>query len=244
MVQEFQGKTLLITGGASGIGKATAQLFAERGANVFIVDLKEKEGKDTVLSINANGGTAFLYKADISKEDEVAQAVSQCVEQFGSIDFAVNNAGILIGAKTAKYAEHEFDRIIQVNLKGTWLCMKHEIQIMLKRGKGTIVNISSIAGMIGLKHHAAYVASKHGIIGLTKTAAVEYASRGLRINAVCPGTVNTDWVGGNTHRLDTLHPIGRIGQPVLLHGDFGYHNIIAGVGGRLNAAFRKVKLQH
>jgi NAD(P)-dependent dehydrogenase (short-subunit alcohol dehydrogenase family) len=211
--KELNGKTLFITGGGSGIGRETAKLFAKHGAKVFIVDIDDVAGNETVSFIHAEGRQAYFQHADISKEQEVQQAVAKCMSEFEEIDFAVNNAGTIIGAKTAKYTEQDFEKVIQVNLKGTWLCMKHEIEVMMKRRKGSIVNISSIAGLIGLKNHAAYVASKHGIIGLSKTAAVEYASRGLRINTVCPGTIQTKWVGENTKRLDKLHPLGRVGQP-------------------------------
>lgn len=207
----MRGKSLLITGGSSGIGRATAMLFARHGASIFIVD--KNEGNEMVSDLHVLGNDAYLHIADVSREDEVEEAIACCEKQLGAIDFAVNCAGMVIGAKTANYSEHDFDQIMQVNLKGTWLCMKYEIQTMLKNRKGAIVNVASIAGLIGLKHHAAYVASKHGIIGLTKTAAVEYAARGLRINAVCPGTIQTDWVGEKTKRADKLHPIGRIGQP-------------------------------
>jgi NAD(P)-dependent dehydrogenase (short-subunit alcohol dehydrogenase family) len=214
MEKEFNEMTVFITGGSSGIGRSTAQLLAQRGANVFIVDIDESGGEETKSLISSQGGTAFFHNADIAREYEVQKAIDKCLEMYKRIDFAINNAGICIGAKTAKYTEEEFDKVIQVNLKGTWLCMKHEILVMKKQGQGSIVNTSSIAGLIGLKHHAAYVASKHGVIGLTKTAAIEYASNGIRINAVCPGAIKTGWVGENTGRLDKLHPIGRIGQPI------------------------------
>ncbi|QHT59873.1 SDR family oxidoreductase [Paenibacillus lycopersici] len=214
MEKELINKIAFITGGSSGIGRATAQLLAQRGANVFMVDIDECGGEETISLITAEGGTAVFHKADITKEFEIQRSIEKCINEYGRIDSAINNAGICIGSKTAKYSEEDFDRVIQVNLKGTWLCMKHEIIFMKKQGYGSIVNTSSIAGLVGLKHHAAYVASKHGIIGLTKTAAVEYASNGIRINAVCPGTIKTSWVGENTRSLDRLHPMGRIGQPV------------------------------
>lgn len=178
---EFEGKSAYITGAGSGIGRTTAVELAKRGARVFIADVNEEGGEETLSILKSFGGEGYFSKTDISNEKEVMDSVSLCRERFDKIDFAINNAGILIGALLANYSEDDWDQVINVNLKGTWLCMKHELQVMKQQRSGTIVNTSSIAGMIGLKHHAAYVASKHGIIGLTKTAAVEYAKYGVEI---------------------------------------------------------------
>ncbi|WP_062109594.1 SDR family NAD(P)-dependent oxidoreductase [Bacillus niameyensis] len=213
MYEDLKGKVVFITGAGSGIGKSTALSFAQQGANIFVVDINETEGKRTKEQCEALGVESAFIKADVSSGSEVEEAVRTCLHIFHRIDIGVNNAGICIGGLTAKSSEEDFDKIISVNLKGTWLCMKHQIQAMTLQGGGVITNTSSIAGLIGLKHHAAYGASKHGIIGLTKTAAVEYASKGIRVNAVCPGTIHTDWVGRVTAKLNKAHPIGRIGMP-------------------------------
>lgn len=209
---EFQGKSAFITGASSGIGRTAAIELAKRGACVFIADINEEGGRETVAMIKENGGESHFQRTDITNEQNVIDSISLCNQMYGKIDFAVNNAGIIIGALLADLSEEDWDKVINVNLKGTWLCMKHEIQLMKKQQFGSIVNTSSIAGKIGLKHHAAYVPSKHGIIGLTKTAALEYGEYGIRVNAVCPGTVHTSWVHRVTKKLSNLHALGRIGE--------------------------------
>ena len=207
------GKTALITGGASGIGRASAIAFSQRGANVFILDIDESGGESVAAEIISRGGTAKFYQADVSKETEVFSAVEACVRRFGSIDYAHNNAGIVISTTTAACTEDIWHKVIDTNLKGYWLCMKHEILLMQQQGHGCIVNTSSISGLIGRAGDMPYNVSKHGIIGLTKTAALENADKNIRINCVCPGAIQTPWVKRVNKKLNELHPMKRIGQP-------------------------------
>jgi len=209
----MQRKAALITGGASGIGRASAVAFAKAGANVFILDI-DTDGMSTVVDeITSDGGKAVAHKADVTKEYEVIEAITRCVELFGAIDYAHNNAGIVISTTTTACTEAIWQKVIDTNLKGYWLCMKHEIMQMQKQGHGNIVNTSSINGLIGRAGDMPYNVSKHGIIGLTKTAALENADQNIRINAVCPGAIQTPWVKRVTKGLNALHPMNRIGQP-------------------------------
>ncbi len=179
-LKQFAGKVALVTGGASGIGKATATAFSTEGAKVVVADTNVEAGEDTVNNIIANGGEAVFIKTDVSKSIEVEALIRKTKDKFGRLDLAYNNAGIVVAEKAAltdKYSEEDWDSVINTNLKGVWLCMKYEIPLMLKTGGGAIVNTSSIAGVIGLKKVPAYVASKHGIVGLTKAAALEYAKK-------------------------------------------------------------------
>ncbi|WP_298864081.1 glucose 1-dehydrogenase [uncultured Sulfitobacter sp.] len=219
------GLTVVITGAGAGIGRATALCFAAEGAQVVVSDINSNHGAETVTMIEKVGGTAVLVPADVSKPDDVAALFDQAVATYGKIDCAVNNAGI--EGKIAPFADQtddNFDAIISVNLKGTFLCMKAEIAAMLKSGGGTIVNLSSVAGLIGFAGLSPYVASKHGVAGLTKNAALEYGKSGIRVNAVCPGGIDTRMLdsladqatGGaqsSAEMMDPLHPIGRIGTP-------------------------------
>jgi len=215
----FKGKVAIVTGGTSGIGKATAIAFAEKGATVVIVDWIENE--ETLNLIKASGGEAIFVKCDVSKAIEVKAMVDKTIAAFGRIDYAFNNAGIEgTNAKTADCTEENWDKTIGVNLKGIWLCMKYEIPEILKQGKGVIINCASVAGLIGFGGLPAYVASKHGIIGLTKTTALEYAKQGLRVNAVCPGVIQTPMIDRITGKIKEtieefkgLEPIGRFGLP-------------------------------
>lgn len=206
-------RTVFITGGASGIGRASALAFAKAGANVFIVDINDIESDAVVKEINSLGGKAIAHKADVTKEYEVSDAVSRCVELLGSVDYAHNNAGIVISTTTTACTEEVWQKVIDTNLKGYWLCMKYEILQMQKQGHGNIVNTSSISGLIGRAGDMPYNVSKHGIIGLTKTAALENANKNIRINCVCPGAIQTPWVKRITKGLNELHPMNRIGQP-------------------------------
>tara|TARA_R110002110_G_scaffold5179_6_gene26624 strand:+ start:2854 stop:3624 length:771 start_codon:yes stop_codon:yes gene_type:complete len=219
------GLTVVITGAAAGIGRATALCFAAEGAQVVVSDIDRDGGAETVTLIEKAGGKAILVPADVSKPVDVSALIDHAVSTYGKIDCAVNNAGI--EGKIAPFAQQpddNFDAIISVNLKGTFLCLKAEIAAMLKSGGGTIVNLSSVAGLIGFPGLSPYVASKHGVVGLTKNAALEYAKSGIRVNAVCPGGIDTRMLdslaeqatGGaqtTAEMMDPLHPIGRIGTP-------------------------------
>ncbi|HEX6891100.1 MAG TPA: SDR family oxidoreductase, partial [Chryseolinea sp.] len=219
MEKIFENKVAIVTGGSFGIGKATAIAFAKRGAKVVIADWVEDQA--TLKEINDAGGAAIFVKCDVSKNTEVTALVNKAIETFGRIDFAVNNAGIEgATAPTHECTEENWDKTISINLKGVWFCMKQELQHMLKQGKGAIVNIASIAGLVGFPGLPAYVVSKHGIVGLTKTAALEYAKLGIRINAVCPGVIKTPMVDRTTGKdktvekqFEAMEPVGRMGQP-------------------------------
>ncbi len=221
MQDEFRDKVVLVTGGSYGIGRAAAIGFARKGAKVVIADIDEKRGKETLLYIKQLGGEAIFVKTDVSSEAEVAALIRKTIETYGKLDCAFNNAGIHKQfASTIEFTETEWDEIINVNLKSVWLCMKYEIPEMLKQGKGAIVNTSSAAGLVGAPSNPAYPASKHGVVGLTKSTALEFARKGIRINCVCPGptrtgmneallSTNPDMVKA----MDARVPMGRIAEP-------------------------------
>jgi NAD(P)-dependent dehydrogenase (short-subunit alcohol dehydrogenase family) len=216
-----QGKVVLVTGGGSGIGRATALKLAQEGATVMIADYVQEGGERTVKMIKDAGGTASFILADVSIARQVEAMVAKTVETYGRLDRAFNNAGIEGRfATTADTSEEDFDRTIAINLKGVWLCMKHEIPQMLKQGGGSIVNTASICGLVGLERLPAYNASKHGVVGLTRTAALEYAAKNIRVNCVCPGGVRTpmleriiDSGGMSEQEAIACEPIGRMGKP-------------------------------
>lgn len=219
MVNTFKDKVALVTGGSSGIGKATALAFAKKGTKVVIADWIENE--ETMDLIENLGGEAIFVKCDVSKNADVKALIEKTVTTFGGLDFAFNNAGIEgIMTTVQDCSEENWNKTIGINLKGIWLCMKYEIPEMLKKGKGVIVNCSSVAGLVGFQGLPAYVASKHGVIGLTKTAALECATLGIRVNAVCPGVIQTPMIDRITgkkkeaeEQFASLEPIGRFGQP-------------------------------
>lgn len=218
-MRKWSEQVALVTGAGSGIGRAAALAFATEGARVVVSDINAKHGEETVRLIGVLGKQALFVRADVANAMDVARLVSSAVEHFGGLDCAFNNAGIEGDmASTAGCSEENWDRTLAVNLKGVWLCMKNEVPAMLARGGGAIVNCSSVAGLVGFPQLPAYVASKHGIIGLTRTAALEYAQSRIRVNAVCPGVIQTAMVD----RLQQSHPdlalvagepIGRMGTP-------------------------------
>ncbi len=222
MTRRLEGKVALVTGAASGIGRATAIAFAQEGAKVVLADVAATAGEDVVGVIKGSGGDAILVKCDVSRAAEVESMVDEAVETYGRLDCAFNNAGIEGDvARVAQYTEENWDRVIDVNLKGVWLCMKYEIPQMLKRGSGAIVNMSSVSGLVGDPAHPAYAASKHGVAGLTKSAALEYARVGIRVNGVCPAAIRTPMIERTLEVQPELswqslangHPVGRVGEP-------------------------------
>jgi NAD(P)-dependent dehydrogenase (short-subunit alcohol dehydrogenase family) len=222
MSTELQGKVGIVTGGTSGIGRDAAVLFARAGAKVVVAGRREAEGKETVDLVRAAGGDAQFVKTDVSKAVEVRALVQKTVEKFGRLDVAFNNAGIEGSwIPITEQSEEDWDKTIDINLKGVWLCLKYEIQQMLKQGGGgAIVNMASVAGLAGFAGTATYTASKHGVLGLTKAAALETARSGIRINAVCPAVIETPMAERAFGMPEFkkfalgLHPIGRFGKPM------------------------------
>jgi NAD(P)-dependent dehydrogenase (short-subunit alcohol dehydrogenase family) len=216
---DFAGQVALVTGASSGMGLATAQAFAEAGASVVLADINENALRAATDDLTTAGHTALGVTCDVSDEEEVAALVAQTVASFGRLDMAFNNAGIMIPpSDAADEPADNFDRVDTINLRGVWACMKHELRQMRTQGTGAIVNCSSLGGLVGLPGRASYHASKHGVIGLTKSAALEYAPRGVRINAVCPGTIDTPMVArmieeGELDMAEAIknQPIGRLG---------------------------------
>ena len=219
MEQIFKGKVAVVTGSSYGIGRSTAIAFAKRGAKVVLSDWVDD--KDTRELIGQAGGEAVFFKCDVSNEEEVRSLMAQAVSHYGRLDFAFNNAGVEGSpAPVADCSNENWDRTIGINLRGVWLCMKHQIPAMLKSGGGVIVNNASIAGLVGFAGVPAYVASKHGVVGLTKNAALDYAKQNIRVNAVCPGVIQTPMIdrftGGDPKVIQQLvagEPMDRLGQP-------------------------------
>lgn len=221
MARDLEGKVTIITGGTSGIGRETAVLFARNGAKVVVAGRRRNEGEETMKQVRAAGGDGLFMQTDVSKSADVQALIKKTVEKFGRIDCAFNNAGIEGNwTPIVDQSEEDWDKVININLKGVWLCLKYEIQQMLKQGNGgTIVNMSSVAGLMGTPAAAPYGASKHGVIGLTRTAALEYAHNKIRVNAVCPAVIETPMgerlFGAPEAREWAMskHPIGRFGKP-------------------------------
>jgi NAD(P)-dependent dehydrogenase (short-subunit alcohol dehydrogenase family) len=217
----FTGKVALVTGAASGMGLATARAFAEAGAAVVLADVRGALVQTVAEELIAEGHRAIGVSCDVSDDAQVAAMVDRTVAAFGRLDAAFNNAGVMASiAPTADSTREGWDRVIGINLRGVWSCMKHELPQMVRQGSGAIVNCSSVGGFTGNPGIASYIASKHGVIGLTRTTALEYVSQGIRVNAVCPGAIDTqiarDVVGGNAEAYEAMAkgiPLGRIGRP-------------------------------
>jgi NAD(P)-dependent dehydrogenase (short-subunit alcohol dehydrogenase family) len=217
----FNGKVVLVTGASAGIGKETALAFAREGASVVLGDVNVERGREVEKAVLATGGKAVFAKADVSLENDCKALVDLALSKFGRLDCAVNNAGIeQSGVPTVRATIADFERVIHTNVLGVLMCMKHQIPPMIERGGGAIVNISSIAGLIGFAGAPVYVASKHAVLGLTKTAALEHAKDKIRINAVCPGAIQTEMIDRFIHNDQTArtamtaaHPLGRFGTP-------------------------------
>jgi len=217
----MKGKVALITGAGSGIGRATAELFAVHGASVVLADVDLDAANETLEHVKKSGEKGIVLEVDITDEKQVQGMVEETISRFGRLDYACNNAGIEGEQKmTAECTTQNWQRVIDTNLRGTWFCVKYEIPEMLKAQQGAIVNIASVAGLVGFMAIPAYVSSKHGINGLTKTAALEYAAEGIRVNSVCPGAIETPMIDrfaeiGSEDRKQLIaqHPIGRLGHP-------------------------------
>lgn len=218
MKYEFGGKVALVTGAASGIGRATAIAFAEAGAAVVVADVDVTRGEETVQLIAGAGGRAVFQSCNVASESEVEALVARAVSEFGRLDFAHNNAGIN-NLSVDEWESPQWDRSLSINLTGVMLCMRAEAKIMLAQGAGAIVNTASINGLVGNASQAAYTATKHGVIGLTRHAALRWARKGIRVNCVCPGVIDTPMVEGVTARpelrkiVEGMTPMGRFGRP-------------------------------
>lgn len=219
-MSEFTGKVALVTGAASGIGRACAQLYAREAAKVVVSDVDDKGGQETVQLIKDAGGEASFVKADVSNPADCATLIQRAVERYGRLDYACNNAGV--GGEqnpTADYSIEGWQRVISINLSGVFYCMKYEIPAMLLKSGGAIVNMASILGQVAFPNAPAYVAAKHGVVGLTKNAAIEYAAQGVRVNAIGPAYIQTPMIAlleedpATLQTLVALHPMGRLGRP-------------------------------
>lgn len=218
---QFAGKTIFITGAGTGIGRATALVFAREGASVAAAGVTEDDLQETVRQVTQQGGRAIAVRCDVTKTADVQAALAATIKAFGRLDYAFNNAGVeQKKVAAAELEEDEWDRIMNTNMRGLYLCLKHEIPLILEQGGGAIVNVSSGAGVIGVRNSLAYTGSKHGVIGMTRSAALDYAAQNLRINVVCPGYIDTPmmdrFTGGTKEGREKVtmeEPIGRVGQP-------------------------------
>ena len=222
MPDTLKEKIALVTGAGSGIGRATSLVLAREGATIAVCDIDANSGEETLSTIKDMGGNGMFVHADVSRAADVEAMIGSVVEVYGRVDCAYNNAGIEgnITRRLHEYPEDTFDRLMEINVKGVWLCLKYEIPQMLNQGGGVIVNTASVAGLVGSKQLSAYSASKHAVVGLTKSAALEYAADGIRVNAVCPGIIDTPMMDRlTTGREDYAaaipyrQPIGRLGTP-------------------------------
>ena len=221
MPGSLENKVALVTGAASGIGRASSLILAREGAKMVVSDIDASGAEETLSLIKERGGDGVFVHADVSKSNDVQELISRAVSTYGRLDCAYNNAGIegYMSGRLHEYPEEAWDRLVDINIKGVWLCLKYEIPQMLEQGGGAIVNTASVAGLVGARRLSAYIASKHAVVGLTKAAALEYAQDGIRVNAVCPGTIDTPMMdrliaGWKTDEdMHTRQPIGRLGTP-------------------------------
>ncbi len=222
MIKNFAGKVALITGAASGLGRATALLFAEHGAKVIVSDITIDGGHETVKMIQDKGGDATFIECNVANEESVNTLISKTVETYGRLDYGINNAGIGgIWTATHKYPTDNFEKVMAINTTGVFMCMRAELEVMTKQGSGAIVNVSSVAGLSGFPNNVAYAASKHAVVGMTKSAGLEYAKKGIRVNAVCPVFTITPLVTGMfdvigddmKDKLEASIPMKRFGKP-------------------------------